>query len=88
MAAWPVQDAKARFGEMLHEAVLHGPQIVTDRGVETAVVVPIGVWRSMESRQTPTLKDWLLAPEPRLDENFLDFASEDLSFPLREVSFE
>jgi len=65
---WPVQDAKARFSEMLEASVRQGPQIVTKRGVETAVLVPIDQWRRMEEL-TPkrTLKELLLAEHPRFD---------------------
>ena len=41
MHAWPVQDAKARFSELLDACVAEGPQVVTRRGAETAVLVPI-----------------------------------------------
>jgi len=64
---WPVQDAKAHFSELLDTCVKDGPQVVTKRGVETAVLVPIEEWRRVEKRATPTLKDWLLAPEPRFE---------------------
>lgn len=67
MTAWPVQDAKARFGELLSDAVSQGPQVVTKHGVEMAVAVPIEIWRRMEAERKPTLKDWLLAPSPRLE---------------------
>ena len=65
--SWPVQEAKARFSELLEASVRDGPQIVTKRGVETAVLVPIEQWRSLQQRARPTLKDLLLAPEPRFD---------------------
>ena len=41
MKSWPIQDAKARFSEMLVACEQEGPQVVTKRGVETAVLVPI-----------------------------------------------
>lgn len=62
---WQVQDAKARFSEFLDASLKEGPQIVTRRGVETAVLVPIEQWRRMEKTAKPSLKDLLLAPEPR-----------------------
>ena len=62
---WQVQDAKARFSELLETALAEGPQIVTKRGVEAAVLVPIGQWRRLEAETRPTLKDLLLAAEPR-----------------------
>jgi antitoxin Phd len=64
---WPVQDAKARFSELLQASVREGPQIVTKRGVETAVLVPIEEWRRLSASSRPTLKDLLLAPEPRFE---------------------
>ena len=64
---WPVQDAKARFSELLESAVAEGPQVVTKRGVETAVLLPIEQWRRLERMARPDLKDLLLAPEARTE---------------------
>ncbi|MBW7947287.1 MAG: type II toxin-antitoxin system Phd/YefM family antitoxin, partial [Sphingomonadaceae bacterium] len=47
MKVWPVQDAKARFSEMLETCVAEGPQLVTKRGEEAAVLVPAAQWRRM-----------------------------------------
>jgi prevent-host-death family protein len=65
MKNWPVQDAKARFSELLDTCLKEGPQMVTRRGTEVAVLVPTDAWRRLESR--PTLKDLLLATEPRAE---------------------
>ena len=65
--SWPVQEAKARFSELLEKSVAEGPQIVTKRGVETAVLVPIEEWRRLQQRARPTLKELLLAQEPRFE---------------------
>jgi prevent-host-death family protein len=67
MGSWPVHDAKARFSELLETSLTEGPQIVTKRGVEIAVVVPIEQWRRSKGRAHPTLKELLLAPEPRFE---------------------
>ena len=64
---WPVRDAKARFSELLERSLAEGPQIVTKRGVEAAVLVPIAEWRRLEKRARPDLKELLLAPEARTD---------------------
>lgn len=64
---WPVQDAKARFSELLDTCLREGPQIVSKRGAETAVLVPIGDWRRLQSAARPTLKELLLADEPRAE---------------------
>ena len=45
MHTWPVQDAKARFSEFLDACLLEGPQMVTKRGSEAAVLVPVQEWR-------------------------------------------
>ena len=58
---WPGQDAKAKFSELLDAALSEGPQIVTKRGVETAVLLPIEQWRKLERMTKPNLKELLLA---------------------------
>jgi antitoxin Phd len=69
MSSWPVQDAKARFSEFLKASLTEGPQIVTLRGVEAAVLVPMEEWRSLRERARPSLKTLLLAPGARGDLN-------------------
>jgi prevent-host-death family protein len=64
---WPVQDAKARFSKLLEASLTKGPQIVTRRGVEMAVLVPVDQWRRLEETTRPTLKELLLAAEPRAE---------------------
>ncbi len=64
---WKVQDAKARFSELLDASITRGPQIVTRRGVEEAVLVPMQQWKRMETNARPRLKDLLLADTPRTD---------------------
>ncbi|MCY4427235.1 MAG: type II toxin-antitoxin system Phd/YefM family antitoxin [Halieaceae bacterium] len=64
---WQVQDAKARFSELLETSLAEGPQIVTKRGVEAAVLVPIDHWRRLQQMTRRDLKELLLAPEARTD---------------------
>ena len=64
---WQVQDAKARFSEFLDATVEKGPQVVTRRGVEMAVLVPIAEWNRLQKAARPGLKALLLAPETRFD---------------------
>ena len=40
MQTWPIQDAKARFSEFLDACISDGPQMVSKRGVDAAVLVP------------------------------------------------
>ena len=67
MKAWPVQDAKARFSELLDTSLREGPQVVTKRGSEVAVLVPIDDWQRLQRAARPTLKELLLAEEPRAE---------------------
>ena len=62
---WPARDARAHFSELLEASLSEGPQIVTRRGVETAVLVPVREWRRLKESARPTLKELLLAESPR-----------------------
>lgn len=44
---WQLQEAKNRFSEVVEEALAHGPQVITRRGVETVVVLPYAEYRTM-----------------------------------------
>jgi antitoxin Phd len=59
--SWPVQDAKARFSEMLETCLRDGPQVITKRGADAAVLVPVKDWQSLKRAARPTLKELLLA---------------------------
>ncbi|MBX9901507.1 MAG: type II toxin-antitoxin system Phd/YefM family antitoxin [Burkholderiaceae bacterium] len=63
MNTWQVQDAKARFSELLDMCISEGPQMVSRRGTETAVLVPIAEWRRLASSARPSLKSLLLNNE-------------------------
>ncbi len=59
MATWQLQDAKARLSEVIATAKVSGPQIITQRGVNTAVVVPFDDWERTNTPQQPTLLEIL-----------------------------
>ena len=61
MASWQLQEAKSRFSEFLNAALEKGPQIVTRRGVEEAVLVPIDEWRRLQQARRPNIKELLLS---------------------------
>ena len=67
MKNWPVQDAKARFSEFLQASLTDGPQLVTLRGSEAAVLVGMDEWRRLNARARPGLKALLLSNEARAD---------------------
>ena len=67
MKTWPVQDAKARFSEFLKACLAEGPQMVSKRGVETAVLVPVAEWRRLQAAARPSLKQLLLSDTGRTE---------------------
>jgi prevent-host-death family protein len=66
MGSWQLQEAKARFSEFLNAALTKGPQVVTRRGVDAAVLVPIEEWRRMRNESRPSVKE-LLRSGPRFE---------------------
>ena len=67
MRTWPVQDAKARFSEFLEACLLDGPQMVTRRGAEAAVLVPAVEWQRLHAAAKPSLKELLLSDKGRTE---------------------
>lgn len=67
MHTWPVQDAKARFSEFLGACLLEEPQMVTRRGAEAAVLVPVHEWRRLQAAARPPLKQLLLSDQARAE---------------------
>ncbi|OQW57447.1 MAG: prevent-host-death protein [Proteobacteria bacterium HN_bin10] len=67
MKDWPVHAAKARFSELLDTCLREGPQVVTRRGEEAAVLVPAEAWRKLQGATRPSLKQLLLADAGRGD---------------------
>ena len=73
MRTWAVQDVKARFSELLEACIHDGPQMVTKRGEERAVLIPVAEWRRLTETRRPSLKELLLT----------DFARGALNIPPR-----
>lgn len=67
MNTWPVQDAKAHFSELLNTCISDGPQMVTRRGEEAAVLVSITEWKRLHYSARPSLKELLLSNVGRSD---------------------
>lgn len=44
---WQLQEAKSKFSKVVEEAIARGPQVITRRGVETAVVLSYDDYRSL-----------------------------------------
>jgi prevent-host-death family protein len=56
---WQLQEAKAKFSELVQTAIEAGPQTVTRRGKPAVVVVAADEFERMRER-TPILKELLL----------------------------
>lgn len=67
MDSWPVHDAKARFSELLETCLQQGPQVVTKRGKDAAVLVPVAEWQKLQRSARPSLKTLLLTDVARGD---------------------
>jgi prevent-host-death family protein len=48
---WQLQEAKNKFSEVVEEALQHGPQTITRRGVETVIVLSYEDYRKLVLRQ-------------------------------------
>ena len=67
MKVWSVQDAKARFSEFLEACLCDGPQMVTKRGAEAAVLIPAAQWRRLHAAAMPSLKELLQSDAARTE---------------------
>jgi antitoxin Phd len=68
MASWQLHDGRACFSEFLDAELSEGPQVVTRRGVEAALLIPIGDWRRLQRAARPGWKELLLEADPRMEE--------------------
>jgi prevent-host-death family protein len=66
--SWKLQDAKARFSQVVENALKIGPQYVTRRGKKAVVVVSSDEFEKLVS-QKPSFKEFLLHC-PKIDDNF------------------
>ena len=66
--SWKLQDAKAKFSQLVENALKFGPQYVTRRGQEAVVVLSVKEYRKITSKK-PSLKQFLLNC-PKMDKDF------------------
>lgn len=66
--SWKLQDAKAKFSQVVDDALKVGPQYVTRRGQEAVVVLSAKEYKKITS-QKPSLKQFLLTC-PKIDSDF------------------
>lgn len=51
MQTWQLQEAKNKFSQVVNEAIEHGPQIITRRNEEVAVVLSSTEYRQLRASQ-------------------------------------
>ena len=49
---WQLQEAKNKLSRVIRDAIQRGPQIITRRGTEVAVVLSIDEYRELTARET------------------------------------
>lgn len=67
---WQMQEAKAKFAELVRKAAAEGPQVITYRGAETAVVVSADEFRRLKAGK-PNFIEHLLSG-PTWDDDIID----------------
>jgi antitoxin Phd len=60
MKHWQLQDAKARFSDLVRRAQLDGPQTVSVHGKPTAIVVSVQEYARLTSKK-PSFLDFMRA---------------------------
>lgn len=66
-AYWPLQDAKARFSELVNRCAEEGPQTVTKHGEPAVVVIPWDKYRTLMGKQRSLMAFLAAAPRVELD---------------------
>jgi prevent-host-death family protein len=71
---WQMQDAKARFAELVRKAGTDGPQVVTYRGEDAAVILSMDEYKRLQGRQRSFIDHILNGP--KLDDEIVDMINE------------
>lgn len=79
---WALQDAKARFSELVRKARTEGPQHVTVHGREEVVVIAAREFRRLQGGATGKALLEVMRASPHKD---LDLSVERLPAPVRPV---
>lgn len=66
MRKWQMQQAKAKFAEVVRRAAVEGPQVVTYRGSDTAVVLSMKEYHRLNAAR-PNFAEFLLS-SPKWDD--------------------
>ncbi|MBD2778389.1 type II toxin-antitoxin system Phd/YefM family antitoxin [Iningainema tapete] len=67
---WQLQEAKNKFSEVVEEALHKGPQVITKRGVEVAIVLSYTEYRQMLASQKKLSDFFRESPLAEVDLDF------------------
>ena len=62
MQTWQLQEAKNRLSEVVDRALHQGPQVITRRGAETAVVLSMADYRRIRQPDTDLVEFFQASP--------------------------
>jgi prevent-host-death family protein len=79
---WALQDAKARFSEVVRKAKTEGPQQITVHGREEVVVVSVEEYRRIKGQPTGAVLVKMMQESPLGD---IEFEFEGTRAPVRRV---
>lgn len=65
--SWQIQEAKNKLSEVVEDAIEKGPQILTRRGVEVAVVLSYPEYLKLKKKQVPLSELFRKSPLADLD---------------------
>ena len=85
MRKWQMQQAKAKFAEVVKRAASEGPQIVTHRGTDAAVILSMEDYHRLEAKR-PSFVEYLLSG-PKLDDETVDEINNRSKDTGREIEF-
>jgi prevent-host-death family protein len=81
---WLLQDAKARFSELVRQVRSEGPQHVTVHGREEVVVISVEAFRRLTGDLTGAALVAAMQASPSRD---IDIAPGRVALPVRDVTF-
>jgi prevent-host-death family protein len=59
---WQLQEAKNKLSEVVEEAIQHGPQVISRRGAEVAVVLSFEEYLTLKKSRTNLAQFFLESP--------------------------
>jgi prevent-host-death family protein len=75
MTKWQLQEAKARLSEVVRMTGMDGPQMITHRGKDAAVVLSADEYRRLTEKKK-NFVEFLLHSEPKWDDDFVELVNQ------------